>query len=180
MRTLGLILMGVLALGLVASASAEHHENLMAEVKALGDDLTKAMLADDVDHMLSMYAEDAISLPNYSPRMDGIEAFKAHHEQMAAAGMKIISFTSDPTDVWQAGDHVIEIGSFEIKLEMPGMPGPIDDHGKYLTVYVREADGALKIKAETWNTDVNPMEMMGGHEAHGEHENHPGHEGDQG
>jgi hypothetical protein len=54
-----------------------------------------------------------------------------------------------------------EIGSFVITLEMPGAPAPITDKGKYMTVYVRGADGKLKIKAEIWNTDVNPMEMMG-------------------
>ncbi len=103
--------------------------------------------------------------------MQGIEAFRQHHAQMSAAGMKIHSFTSDPTDVWEAGDHVIEIGTFEISLEMPGMPGPIEDKGKYMTVYVRDADGSLKIKAETWNTDMNPMEMGApGHEHEHEHE----------
>ena len=43
----------------------------------------------------------------------------------------------------------------------PGMPGPIEDKGKYMTVYVREKNGSLKIKAEIWNTDVNPMQMGG-------------------
>ena len=42
---------------------------------------------------------------------------------------------------------------------MPGMTETIRDTGKYMTVYVRDADGALKIKVETWNTDMNPMEM---------------------
>jgi hypothetical protein len=55
---------------------------------------------------------------------------------------------------------VIEIGNFKIELDMPGMPG-IKDQGKYMTVYVREG-GSLKIKAETWNTDMNAMQMAGG------------------
>jgi hypothetical protein len=28
-----------------------------------------------------------------------------------------------------------------------------------MTICVRQADRSLKIKAETWNTDMNPMEM---------------------
>lgn len=46
---------------------------------------------------------------------------------------------------------------------MPGMPDKIQDHGKYMTVYVRDAEGALKIKAETWTAYLNPM-AMGAHE----------------
>jgi len=159
---------GLLFLALPLAAAADHHESLMQEVKALGDTLAKAMLDDDVEVMLGSYAEDAISLPNFGPRMDGIEAIKQHNAEMTAAGMKILAFTGTPTDVWQAGDQVIEIGTYEIELMMPGMPDKIQDHGKYLTVWVRDAEGALKVKAETWNTDVDPM-AMAGHEAHGDH-----------
>ena len=120
MGALRCLLAGLLILALPAAAAADHHDALMQEVTAIGDALAKAMLENDIDTMLSMYAEDAISLPNFGPRMDGVEAFKQHNEQMAAAGMKIFSFTSDPTDVWEAGDQVIEIGTFEIEL-----PGPV-------------------------------------------------------
>ena len=164
MRAFRYLVVGLFVLGLAAPVQAAHSEEaLMKEVTALGDALTKALLADDVETMLGMYAEDAISLPNFSPRMDGLAEFKAHHEQMAAAGIKIRSFESEPTDVWECGNQVIEIGKYTIALEMPGMPQPITDKGKYMTVYLRTADGSLKIKAETWNTDMNPMEM-GGHE----------------
>jgi uncharacterized protein (TIGR02246 family) len=167
MRGVRVIGTAVLILGVSAAGFAAHHEDLLAEVTAIGDALAAAMLANDAETMLAMYAEDAISLPNYGPRMQGSEAFRRHHEEMSAAGMKILSFSSDPTEAWAAGDHVIEIGTFEITLEMPGMPNTIEDRGKYMTVYVRNDEGALKIKAETWNTDVNPMMMAGkghGHE----------------
>lgn len=143
------------------SVAGDSDENLMKEVAALGDALSKAMLADDVPYMLSMYADDAISLPNYSPRLQGAEAFKQHHADMAAAGMKIHAFSSDPTDVWSCGSHVIEVGTYEIELTMPGVPQAIKDKGKYMTFYERDSDGVLRIKVETWNTDVNPMEMGG-------------------
>jgi uncharacterized protein (TIGR02246 family) len=158
MRALRCLGIGVVAVGVAFSAAADHHEGLMAEVRAIGDKMTKALVEDDVEAMLAMYVPDAISLPNFSPRLDGVAAFREHHEQMAAAGMKINSFESEPTDVWQAGGHVIEIGTYEINITMPGAP-PIDDRGKYMTVYVRDDDGMLKVKAETWNTDINPMAM---------------------
>jgi len=167
MRALRFVVAVLLVLGLVSAVSAAHHEkDLKKEVAAIGDTISKAMVANDTDTMLALYADDAISLPNYGPRMDGKDAFRKHHEQMSASGMKVRSFESEPTDVWKAGDQVIEIGVYKIALEMPGMPGPIEDKGKYMTVYVRDAKGSLKIKAETWNTDENPM-AMGEHDGHG-------------
>ncbi len=165
MRALRFVAVILLVLVMAAVAAADHHEKqaaLMQEVTAIGDDLARAMVEKDVDRMMAMYAPDAISLPNYSPRMQGLDAFRESHAQMEAAGMNVLSFESEPTDVWQAGDQVIEIGKFEIALEMAGMPGTINDAGKYLTIYERDAEGALKIKVETWNTDVNPMMMGGG------------------
>jgi len=145
----------------VETNAADHHE-LIEEVRALDDALTEAILADDIDSMLAVYAEDPISLPNMSPRMDGIEAIRASYDQMSAAGVKILSIETDPTDVWEAGDHVIAIGWYKISLQPPGMPTPIDDKGKFLTVYVRQEDGSLKVKAEITNTDMDLMAMGSG------------------
>lgn len=151
----------VCALGLSFAVAARDQLDLKAEVKALGDDLAQAMLAGDVDKMLSFYTEDAISLPNFAPRMDGVAAFRKQHEQMSATGMKILTFDSTPTEVWQCGNQVIEIGDFKISLEMPGAPQPVEDYGTYITIYERQSDGKLKIKVETWNTDIDPMSLMG-------------------
>jgi len=177
MRVLRSVVAGVVIMGLAGAVSASHHESkLMKEVAAIGDALAEAMVENKTEVLLAMYADDAISLPNYGPRMDGIDAFRKHHEEMSAAGMKVTSFDSEPTEVWKAGDHVIEIGTYAIELEMPGMPAGVNDKGKYMTVYVRGKDGSLKIKAETWNTDMNPMMQMGDH-GHGDvHDGDDGHD----
>ena len=164
MRALGCGVAILLVLGLATAASAGHHEKAAAlkeEVTRIGDDLAAAMMANDYDKMLAMYAPDAISLPNYGTRMQGMDEFRQHQEMMQASGMKVLAFESDPTDVWDAGKNVIEIGRYKIALDMPGM-GEIEDVGKYVTIYERDGDGALKIVVETWNTDMNPMAMMGG------------------
>jgi hypothetical protein len=34
------------------------------------------------------------------------------------------------------------------------------DNGKYITVWEVQDDGSLKIRVETWNTDINPWVNM--------------------
>ncbi|MFQ5349242.1 MAG: YybH family protein [Thermoanaerobaculia bacterium] len=165
MRALSCAMAALLVLGTAVGAAAGHHEEqqaLMEEVTAIGDDLAQAVVANDVERMMAMYVPNAISLPNFGPRMQGIDAFRQSNAEMTAAGMRVLSFESEPTEVWQSGEQVVEIGKYEITLTMPGMPANIEDRGKYLTIYERDADGGLKIKVETWNTDLNPMAMMGG------------------
>jgi hypothetical protein len=46
-------------------------------------------------------------------------------------------------------------------MTMPNMPAPMEDHGKYLTVWEKQKDGSLKVKVETGNSEVDPTNMMG-------------------
>lgn len=142
---------------LLAMPVAASDDALKEKVATLGEELAAAMVAGDVDAMMSFYHDDAISLPNYGPRMDGVAAFRQAHEESSAMGMEIVSFESTPTEVWTAGDQVIEIGQWQIEMEMNDQP-LMNDHGTYLTIWEPNEDGVLKVKVETWNTDVNPME----------------------
>lgn len=40
--------------------------------------------------------------------------------EMNAVGMNVLSFESDPTDVWEAGDQVIEVGPVRPQWTRPG------------------------------------------------------------
>jgi uncharacterized protein (TIGR02246 family) len=155
----------------LAAGPAAAGDKLLDEVTALGDAMEKAMLAGDLDTILSYYLDDAISLPEYAPMIEGKDELRRHHEDMARSGMEITSFESAPVKVWKAGDTVIEVGTYEVSMAMPGAPIPIHDEGKYLTIYQRQKGGALKVKLETWNTDLNPMMMATEHRP-GSHDEH--------
>ena len=88
---------------------------------------------------------------------EGLPAIKKASEDMAKSGVKFTSFEPTIVKVLVNGNMITEIGKYKISMTMPGMEKPMDDHGKYLTVYEKQADGSLKIKIETWNSDVNPM-----------------------
>lgn len=45
-------------------------------------------------------------------------------------------------------------------MEIPGMPEPWKDHGKYLSVWEIQKDKTIRLKADIWNTDTNPWEAM--------------------
>ncbi|MBT8381175.1 MAG: hypothetical protein KJO59_02320, partial [Ignavibacteria bacterium] len=57
--------------------------------------------------------------------------------------------------------YYVEIGTYTINMQIPGMDMPWPDHGKYMNLWEVQADGSYKIKADTWNTDTNPwMDMQ--------------------
>jgi ketosteroid isomerase-like protein len=130
------------------------------KIEALNKDMGKNMIAGNNEKNLALYTEDAISLPSYEPLQDGIAAIRKASDDMAKSGWKCIAFETTTLKVIPNGNLITEVGTYKMSSSMPNMDKPIDDHGKYLTVWEKQKDGALKIKIETWNSDVDPMSMM--------------------
>ena len=128
-----------------------------SRVQSMNKEMAKNMLAGNSEKNFSMYTEDAISLPANEPMADGLPAIKKSTEEMMKSGMKVIVFEPTTQKVIVNGNQITEIGTYKFSMTMPGMDKPIDDHGKYLTIWEKQKDGSLKIKVETWNSDVMMM-----------------------
>ena len=152
-------------------AQEEAVSSLESEIQKLNNELAKLFLAKDMDKMFTMYTDDIISLPSYQPMLIGLDAIKKQSKQDMDSPNKMTEFTLKTKQVMESGNLAIEIGVYNLTMELEGMDQPWKDHGKYLTIWERQDDGSLKMKIETWNTDVNPwMEMQKAKEEHGKME----------
>jgi ketosteroid isomerase-like protein len=139
---------------------SQSNSEYKAKIETLTRDMAKWMVEGNSEKTLSLYTPDAISMPSYQPMQDGIAAIRSANEAMASSGMKYNSFELTTLKVMVNGNMINEIGTYKLNVSVPGMEKPVDDHGKYLTVWEKQKDGSLKIKIETWNSDVDPMAMM--------------------
>lgn len=146
----------VVMLTTIATYGQQSSSALHEQIQGLNREMAKSMVAGDIEKNLALYTEDAISLPNNEPILEGIAAIRKSSEEMAKTGMKITSFEPTTLKVMPNGNLVTEIGTYKITVNVPNM-APVNDHGKYLTIWEKQDDGSLKIKVETWNSDVNPM-----------------------
>ena len=155
--------------------NAQDTAELMKKIQMMNDESAMKMVSGDEAGMWANYTDDVISMPSYEPMLKGLDACKESYKKMTESGMKMTAFKSTVTDVTQSGNFVVDIGTYEITMTMPQMGDmPWTDHGKYMTIWEMQDDGSLKVKVETWNTDVNPWEEMKKMQAPGE-----GHEGQQ-
>jgi ketosteroid isomerase-like protein len=145
------------ATSIVFSQSASEYKT---KIEALNKDMCKNMIAGNNEKNLALYTEDAISLPSYEALHDGIAAIRKASEDMAKSGWKATAFEITTLKVIPNGNLITEVGTYKMTGSMAGMDKPIDDHGKYLTIWEKQKDGALKIKIETWNSDVDPTSLM--------------------
>lgn len=152
---------GILIVVLFISTSffAQDVDKIKTLIEKQNSIYTKAMIDNDTETMLSMYADDVISMPSYQPTVRGIDKVRELSEMQVKSGWKTTQFVLNQTDVIVAGDLAIEIGNYDMKMSGPDVP-EWADNGKYITIWEMQKDGSIKIKVETWNTDHNPWEEM--------------------
>jgi ketosteroid isomerase-like protein len=138
---------------------AQDVDKLKVKIEAMNKIFTKAMLDNDTEKMMSLYTDDIISMPSYQPTIKGIAKVRELSEMQAKSGWKTTQFALNITDVVVAGNLIIEIGNYNMKMSGPDVP-EWADNGKYMTIWEEQKDGSLKIKIETWNTDNNPWVQM--------------------
>lgn len=151
----------LLVLFSAGTAFSQTSAEYKTKIEAMNKDMVKYMLSGTAQDHMEIYTADAISMPSNEPMHDGLPAIKKASEDMAKSGVKFTSFEPTIVKVLVNGDMITEIGTYKITMTMPGMDKPMDDHGKYLTVWQKQKDGSLKVKIETWNSDVSPMDMSG-------------------
>jgi ketosteroid isomerase-like protein len=127
-------------------------------IEKMNKEMAEAMISGNQEKNMSFYAKDVISLPNYEKMLEGIDALRKSNEEMKNAGWSVKSFEPVTLKVSVCDKMITEVGTFKISFAMEGMEHPIEDIGKYVTIWERQNDGSLKIKIEMWNSDTNPMD----------------------
>lgn len=134
-------------------------ETARETIDKINADIEKCMTTGNFGSSIEYYADDAVSLPSYAPMIKGKKAIEAQSEADKEMVTKFNKFELETVEVTETGDYAIEIGTYIMEFEMPGMPEMQSDKGKYITIY-QKIDNTWKIKYEMWNTDINPMESM--------------------
>jgi ketosteroid isomerase-like protein len=138
-------------------------DKLKSKIEKMNEKMVKAIQDDDHETLASMYTDDVYSMPSYAPMTMGKEKMIEEARKNEEAGFKMLDMKFDIVEVIPAGNYAIEIGKYDIEMKAPMMDEPMNDKGKYVTVWEIMKDGSMKIKVETWNTDMNPWmeeEMM--------------------
>jgi ketosteroid isomerase-like protein len=152
--------MFLLVLFTVGSAQAQSENDFKAQIEKRNKQMTEYMLKGDTEKSMTLYTDDAISMPSYEPMHQGIAEIKKANKEMVSSGWKFDSFEPTIVKVIPMGDLITEIGTYKVSMTMGGTNEPMKDQGKYLTIWEKQKDGTLKIKVETWNSDMDPMNML--------------------
>lgn len=109
----------------------------------------------DVERFLTYYTEDASVLAPNSPIATGKEAIRATLKPLFGSPGFSLSFQTAKVEVARSGDLAYTHGTYTMTLS-DAKGNPVNDRGKYVTVYKKQADGKWKSVADMFNSDL-PM-----------------------
>ncbi len=124
-----------------------------AALRDLDAQWSKATGTNSAEQFVSYFADDASLLPPNVATLTGKEAIqKWATELMAMPGMAV-SWQPTKAEASRGGDLGFTLGTYEMTLN-DAKGKPMKDHGKYLTVWKKQADGSWKVAVDTFNSDL--------------------------
>jgi ketosteroid isomerase-like protein len=125
---------------------SEADRTAIRQAQAKDLELTRAQ---DWKGDMALYTEDAIQLP---PNQAAVQS-KAAIQAWVEAFPPISNYQEQSLEVEGQGDLAYDRGTYSMTVTPPGA-APIEDRGKYLGIWRKQADGSWKISRSMFNSDL--------------------------
>ena len=155
MKTKPLFLLGcfvLLSFAFVGTAAAGDTK-IEQELRDRDAKWSAAAGAKDIDKTVSYYSEDAVVMPPNAPSAKTRETIRSAWKEMLTTPGAAISWKATKVEVAKSGDLACVSGTYE-ETTTDASGKPVKDHGKYVEVWEKQADGTWKCGADIWNSDL--------------------------
>lgn len=125
-------------------------EDDVGAIEGIIQQYVQAILANDLNAWTGLWTEDAVVMPPNSPALEGREAII----QDWMAGPTPTEFVLDVVDIDGGGDVAYVRGTYSITMTAVGVPEPVRDDGKYLSIFKKQLDATWLFAVDTWNSDL--------------------------
>jgi len=143
----------LLSLVFVGTVWAADTKAIEQNLRDLDAKWSAAAGAKDVEKTVSFYSEDAIVMPPNAPADTTKGAIRKGWQDLVASPGLTISWRTTKVEVAKSGDLACLSGTYQLTMNDPSGK-PINDHGKYVEVWEKQADGKWKCGTDIWNSDL--------------------------
>jgi ketosteroid isomerase-like protein len=113
---------------------------------------SKAAAAKDLEETIAYYSDGAVVLPPNAASVTTKEAIRNVWKELLASPGFLLSWKATRVEVGKSGDMAWVNGTYEFTMN-DATGRPVNDRGKYLEVWGKQADGKWKCAADMWNSD---------------------------
>ena len=122
-------------------------------LRDLDDQWSKAAGSKDLDKTVSYYSDDAIVMPPNNKIATTKEAIRKVWQDLIASPGLVVSWKTTKVEVAKSGDLACLSGTYELTMN-DASGKPVNDRGKYVEVWEKQADGKWKCGTDIWNSDL--------------------------
>ncbi len=130
-----------------------------ADVKALKDieaQWNKDFEAKDASKLILHYADDAVLMNSGMAVAKGKQAIQKSLTDLVGAPGFSLKFEADRVEVSKSGDIGYTQGHYTLTMTDSATKQPVNDHGSYVTIYKKQADGSWKAVQDAAISEVPP------------------------
>lgn len=127
---------------------ATDHAQIKTEIQEIENAWAVAMNNKDIDALMAMYADDAVSMPDNAPSLKGKAAIRKNQEQEFMTMPAGVTYSFETLDIFGDANTVTETGTTTVK----DASGKVTGTGKYLCVFEKR-DGKYLVVREIYNND---------------------------
>jgi uncharacterized protein (TIGR02246 family) len=109
----------------------------------------------DVNAWVGAFTADGVQMPPNAPANLGRESIRTWSQAFLAPFRTAFALVVDEVQV--AGDWAFERGTYTITLTPKAGGEPMQDIGKYITIYERQPSGAWGMARDIWNSNNPPF-----------------------
>ena len=123
-----------------------------AAIESVAVALDRAALAHDWDQMFTLFTDDAVSMAQGYPALDGRVAMQAAVEE-AMASLTVTGHTIVFQEIEGLGNLAYATGTYAETYAVAGVDQPIEVNGRVLVILRKQQDGNWRITVWSTNTE---------------------------
>jgi uncharacterized protein (TIGR02246 family) len=135
---------------------ADTHDADVQAIRAAETQWNQDYGARDLTKLMSHYADDAVLIAPGMEPLAGKSNIQTLMQRMVADPSMSLKFEATVVDVSKSGDLAYTQGTYTMAMTDPGTKQPMHDHGSYVTVFRKEADGSWKAVSDIATSAVTP------------------------
>jgi uncharacterized protein (TIGR02246 family) len=121
-------------------------------VRALDEQWSRTAGTNDLEATIAYYADDASLLPPNAPIATGKDAIRRVWASLLGPNTNV-SWQISKLEVARSGDLAYLHGTYQLTMK-DAQGNPINDRGKMVEVWKKQADGKWKVVADIFNSDL--------------------------
>jgi ketosteroid isomerase-like protein len=125
-----------------------------AAIRELVATFDPAVLAEDIEAMMSRYSETSVRIPPNAPAAVGLEAIR----ELFLQGWEENDFdvVNELRELHAVGDYAFARGTYSSRVTPADGSEPFEDAGNWSSAWQRQPDGSWKTLWDIWNSDFPP------------------------